>query len=205
MFLNVKALISIRYININGAFCTAINPLTPNDPYSGRTAPITSKHYILYIYSTNIGTQYFKHCIHSPFLSLQSAVCFIILTYLVPVLFTFCIQSVLKLKRILRQTVNSVQFSHLNPSIARGNHQWRGAAPVFGGKGVQMIIGVHRFLSNVNKSSVNTTVYEGTPYTVNYTHAQRVRICCHYTDLVHVNGHDRIILVVFSQALYKAP
>jgi len=24
-------------------------------------------------------------------------------------------------------------------------------------------------------------------------------------DLVHVNGHDRIILVIFSQALYKAP
>ena len=25
------------------------------------------------------------------------------------------------------------------------------------------------------------------------------------TDLVHVNGHDRIILVIFNQALYKAP
>ena len=36
-------------------------------------------------------------------------------------------------------------------------------------------------------------------------HAQRVTICCHNTDLVHVNGHDRIILVIFSQALYKAP
>jgi len=41
-------------------------------------------------------------------------------------------------------------------------------------------------------------------YAVNYTHAQRVRICCH-TDLVQVNRHDRIILVIFSQALYKAP
>jgi len=40
---------------------------------------------------------------------------------------------------------------------------------------------------------------------VNYTQAQRVRLCCHNTDLVHVNGHDRIILVIFSQALYKAP
>jgi len=27
-------------------------------------------------------------------------------------------------------------------------------------------------------------------------------ICCHNTDLVHVNGHDRTILVIFSQALY---
>jgi hypothetical protein len=44
-----------------------LNPLTPNDPYSDRTAPLTSKRCILYIYSTNIGTEYFKHCIYSPF------------------------------------------------------------------------------------------------------------------------------------------
>ena len=37
-----------------------------------------------------------------------------------------------------------------------------------------------------------------------HTHTT-VTICCHNTDLVHVNGHDRIILVIFSQALYKAP
>ena len=76
-----------------------LNPLTPNDHYSGRTAPLTSKRFILYIYSTNTGTEYFKHGIHSPFFSLQNAVCFIILTYLVPVLIIFYIQSVLKLKQ----------------------------------------------------------------------------------------------------------
>jgi len=43
------------------------NPLTPNDPYSGRTAPLTSKRCILYIYSTNICTEYFKHGIYFPF------------------------------------------------------------------------------------------------------------------------------------------
>ena len=79
-------------------FCL-INPLTPKDPYSGHTTLLTSKRCISYIYSTNTGTEDFKHSIHSQFLSLQNAVCFIILTYLVPVLFTFYIQSVLKLKK----------------------------------------------------------------------------------------------------------
>jgi len=78
-----------------------INPLTPNDDYSGRTAPLTSKRCILDIYSTDIGTEYFKHCIYSPFFPLQNAVCFIILTYLVPVLFTFYIQGVPELKKII--------------------------------------------------------------------------------------------------------
>jgi hypothetical protein len=76
-----------------------LNPLTPNDPYSGRTAPLTSKHYILYIYSTNISTGYFKHGIYSPFFSLQNAVCFIILTYLVPVLFTILYTVCAKIKK----------------------------------------------------------------------------------------------------------
>jgi len=35
------------------------NRLTPNDTYMGRTAPLTSKRCILYIYSTNIGAEYF--------------------------------------------------------------------------------------------------------------------------------------------------
>ena len=76
-----------------------INPLTPNDNYRDRTAPLTSKRFILYIYSTNTGTEYFKNSTYSPSFSLQNAVCFIILTYLVPVLLIFYIQGVLKLKK----------------------------------------------------------------------------------------------------------
>jgi len=76
-----------------------LNPLTPVDEYSCRTAPLTSKYCSLYIYSTNVGTEYFKHGTYSPYLSLQNAVAFITLTYLVPVLFTFYIQDVLKLKK----------------------------------------------------------------------------------------------------------
>jgi len=44
-----------------------INPLTSKDAYIGRTAPLTSKCSILYIYSTNTGTEYFKHGIYSTF------------------------------------------------------------------------------------------------------------------------------------------
>jgi len=47
----------------------SLNPLTPKDHHSDRTAPLNSKRFILYIYSTNTSTEYFKHGIYSPFFS----------------------------------------------------------------------------------------------------------------------------------------
>ena len=47
-----------------------LNLLTPSDSYMGRTAPLTSKRCFLYIYSRNIGTEYFKHALYSLFFSL---------------------------------------------------------------------------------------------------------------------------------------
>jgi hypothetical protein len=56
-------------MNKKNKYLYKLNRLTPNEPYMGRTASLTSKLYILYIYSTNIDTDYFKHALYSPFFS----------------------------------------------------------------------------------------------------------------------------------------
>ena len=57
----------VYYSVYTRSYFSRINRLTPNDPYMCRTAPLTSKRCILYIYPTSIGTEYFKHALYSPF------------------------------------------------------------------------------------------------------------------------------------------
>ena len=51
----------IDYATRSTLFIKTINLLKPNDIYICRTAALTSRRYILNIYSTNIHTEYFKH------------------------------------------------------------------------------------------------------------------------------------------------
>ena len=89
---------SVQNVRLTCYFC--INLLKPNVNYSGRTAPLTSK-VAFYIFIQQIQVLNILNMVYTLrfFSSLQNAVCFIILTYLVPVLFTFYIQGVLKLKK----------------------------------------------------------------------------------------------------------
>ena len=88
-----------------------INPLTPNDPYRDRTALLTSKRCILYIYSTNIGTEYFKHGIYSPLFTSSKCSLFhnsnVLGSCIIHILYTGCAE----IKKIIPALKGYVNYS----------------------------------------------------------------------------------------------
>ena len=58
---NLHGIADYKLTLINNTRYKNINHLTPNGHSMGRTAQLTSRCFILYIYSTNIRTEYFKH------------------------------------------------------------------------------------------------------------------------------------------------
>ena len=76
-----------------------LNPLKPNDLYIGRTAPLTFRRCIVYIFIQQIYVLNILNMLRILlFFSLRNAVYFTMLTCLVPVLFAFYIQGVLNFK-----------------------------------------------------------------------------------------------------------
>ena len=86
----------------------------------GRTAPLTFKRCILYIYSTNIGTEYFKYALYSPFFLSSKCSLFhnanLFGSCIIHSLYTGCAK--IK-KKFRRQRVNLCRFLHM-PSSFRG-------------------------------------------------------------------------------------
>ena len=58
--------------------------------------------------------------------------------------------------------------------------------------------------SNGSISPVDMDVV-GVLHTVHYTHTHHGQICYHNTDYVHINGHDRTIIVILDQHCIQLP
>jgi hypothetical protein len=102
---NLEQRINIKFcgkIGKSAGEMLALNTFKTRASYiqDGRTATLQMLHFI-YIFATNISTEYFKHAAHSPFFSSKCSL-FRNATVLVLVLFKFYVQGVLKFKCKIR-------------------------------------------------------------------------------------------------------
>jgi hypothetical protein len=137
-----------------------LNLLAPNDIYIRLTSQLTYRRWILNIYTINILTKYFKHASHSPYFSLQDAVYFIMLPFLVPVIFTFEIQGVLKFKRKFRgQRVKSHVTRMCSASNFAQPSIWNNNKTV--ARGVFSFFFYRNFAKSINCETASVIFYRG--------------------------------------------
>jgi len=93
----------------------------------GRTAPLTCRRYILYIYSTNIRIEYFKHAAHSPFYFSSKCRLFHNSTFFGSCIIHILNTGGLKFKRkFRRQRVNENKMAEIEAAVWEKNLNERG-------------------------------------------------------------------------------
>jgi hypothetical protein len=98
LFVSVTCNVTALQYAVTLQVCIHLLPLRTVRPIYRTGTPLPSKNPFHLFFQQIYVLNFFKHAAHSPLFSFQNAVYFITLTCLVPVLFAFYIQDVLKFK-----------------------------------------------------------------------------------------------------------